>query len=166
YDIYKEGVSTKKVGTKEFADAVVANLGKKPKTLAEVSYDKSTPLNLPKYERKPLRDKQLKGVDLFVHWPGFDTSEIGSILQKLDGEISKLSMITNRGIMVWPRGFKETFCTDHWRCRFYAEEGKEMTKDEIVRLLSDAVSHDIDVIKTENLYTFEGKRAYSLGQGQ
>lgn len=165
YDIYKEGTSTKKVGTKEFAKAVIANLGKTPKTLTKVSYEKGAPLNLPKYERKPLADKVLVGVDLFVHWPGFDANEIGKILQKLDNEKVKLTMITNRGIKVWPRGFKETFCTDHWRCRFSAESD-QIEKDEIVRLMRDAVKHNIDVIKTENLYQFDGKQAFSLGQGQ
>ncbi len=165
YDIYKEGTSTKKVGTKEFAEAVIANLGKTPETLAKVSYEKGAPLNLPKYKRKPLADKVLVGVDLFVHWPGFDANEIGPILQKLDNEKVKLTMITNRGIKVWPRGFKETFCTDHWRCRFSAES-EPMEKDEIVRLMGDAIKHNIDVIKTENLYQFDGKQAFSLGQGQ
>ena len=33
YDIYKEGTSRKKVGTKEFADAVIARLGQKPEHL-------------------------------------------------------------------------------------------------------------------------------------
>ncbi|WP_282162039.1 NADP-dependent isocitrate dehydrogenase [Ulvibacterium marinum] len=165
YDIYKEGISTQKVGTKEFAEAVIANLGKTPETLAKVSYEKGVPLNLPKYERKPLADKVLAGVDLFVHWPGFDANEIGQILQKLNSEKAKLTMITNRGIKVWPKGFKETFCTDHWRCRFSAELA-QMEKDEIVRLMADAVKHNIDVIKTENLYQFDGKQAFSLGQGQ
>lgn len=165
YDIYKDGISTQKVGTKEFAKAVIANLGKTPETLSKVSYEKGTPLNLPKYERKPLADKVLVGVDLFVHWPGFDANEIGQVLQKLDNEKVKLTMITNRGIKVWPKGFKETFCTDHWRCRFSAES-IQMEKDEIVRLMADAVKHNIDVIKTENLYQFDGKQAFSLGQGQ
>jgi isocitrate dehydrogenase len=33
-------------------------------------------------------------------------------------------------------------------------------------LLAQAVEEKIDVIKTENLYTFDGNRGYSLGQGQ
>ena len=75
-------------------------------------------------------------------------------------------MITNRGIKVWPDGFSETFCTDHWRCRFKAEEGKTLTKQDVILLLANAINHDIDTIKTENLYNFDGKAAYSLGQGQ
>src|SRR5947209_7740953 len=38
YDIYEESVSKQKVGTKEFAQAVVDRLGKKPETLKEVKY--------------------------------------------------------------------------------------------------------------------------------
>ncbi len=33
-------------------------------------------------------------------------------------------------------------------------------------LLSRALDAKIDVIKTENLYDFDGKPGYSLGQGQ
>lgn len=75
-------------------------------------------------------------------------------------------MITNRGIKVWPEGFEETFCTDHWRCRFKPVEGEAITKNDIVGLLNHAIELNIDTIKTENLYTFDGKMGFSLGQGQ
>src|SRR5579885_2466560 len=38
YDIYVEGVSKRKVGTKEFADAVIARLGQVPEKLKAVNY--------------------------------------------------------------------------------------------------------------------------------
>lgn len=38
YDIFAEGVSKQKVGTKEFADAVIARLGQEPQTLKAVHY--------------------------------------------------------------------------------------------------------------------------------
>src|SRR5450631_3598876 len=38
YDIFQEGVSKQKVGTKEFAEAVIARLGQKPNTLKPVTY--------------------------------------------------------------------------------------------------------------------------------
>ena len=38
YDIFEEGVSKQKVGTKEFAQAVVERLGQKPETLKAVKY--------------------------------------------------------------------------------------------------------------------------------
>jgi isocitrate dehydrogenase len=166
YDIYKEGTSKQKVGTKEFAKAVIANLGKKPSILKPVTYSNDGALNLPKYKRKPSADKQLVGVDLFVHWEGSDPNELAKKIKMIESGGITLSMITNRGIKVWPDGFKETFCTDHWRCRFKPNEGSEINKTHVIELLKNAHNEKVDTIKTENLYTFNGKAGYSLGQGQ
>ena len=166
YDIFKEGVSKQKVGTKEFAQAVIANLGKSPVTLSAVKYATDAPLNLPKYVRKAAVKKELVGVDVFVHWVGTDANELAAKINQLNFGQVKLSMITNRGIKVWPEGFKETFCTDHWRCRFKPGKGYQLTKGDIINLLNSAENLGIDTIKTENLYSFDGKDAYSLGQGQ
>jgi len=166
YDIFKEGNSKQKVGTKEFAQAVIENLGKKPATLKEVVYAKDTALKLPKYVKKPAAIKELVGVDIFVHWPGTNPDELANVVNQLNNDELQLSMITNRGIKVWPDGFEETFCTDHWRCRFKPLNGNKITKQQIIQLLSGAEEKKIDTIKTENLYTFNGKQGYSLGQGQ
>lgn len=166
FDIYKEGVSKKQVGTKEFAEAVISNLGKKPETLKPVFYPKNSKMYLPKYVRKPSKRKELAGVDIFIHWAGTDPNELAKKIKKIETGNSKLTMITNRGIKVWPNGLKETFCTDHWRCRFKAEDYTIMPKSEIIKLLSNALDENIDAIKTENLYQFDGVPAYSLGQGQ
>jgi isocitrate dehydrogenase len=166
FDVYKEGSSKRKVSTDEFAKAVIANLGSKPTLLTPVSYANSAALNLPKYKRKAAAEKTLAGVDLFVHWAGENPNEIAEKAKKLETESVELTMITNRGIKVWPEGFRETFCTDHWRCRFKPTEGHEITKADIIALLTKAMDENIDTIKTENLYSFNGKPAYSLGQGQ
>lgn len=166
YDIYKEGVSKEKAGTKEFAQAVIANLGNKPAVLKEVNYENGKTLNLPKYKRRQPQVKQLAGVDLFIHCADKTPDELAAIIQQLDTDSIKLSMITNRGIKVWPDGFEETFCTDHWRCRFKPVNEAAISKSNIIALLQKALDNNIDTIKTENLYTFDGKPAYSLGQGQ
>ena len=49
-------------------------------------------------------------------------------MQSINSENKHLTMITNRGIKVWPNGFEETYCTDHWRCRFKPTNGKLMFK--------------------------------------
>lgn len=166
YDIYNEATSKQKVGTREFAQAVIANLGQKPVILTPVSYANNAALNLPKYQRKPAKNKELVGVDVFVHWAGTDPNALAAQVQKIQSGAIELSMITNRGIKVWPEGFKETFCTDHWRCRFKPKQGAAITKADIIELLKNALQQGIDTIKTENLYSFDGKAAYSLGQGQ
>ncbi len=166
YDIFKENVSKQKVGTKEFAKAVIANIGQKPTQLKAVNYAKGTALNLPKYQRKAPSKKELVGVDVFVNWQGTNPDELANMMQNINSNGVKLSMITNRGIKVWPEGFEETFCTDHWRCRYQPNEGAGITKQHIIELLTKALQNNIDTIKTENLYTFDGKPAFSLGQGQ
>ena len=166
YDIYKQGTSKQTVGTKEFAAAVIVNLGKKPSILQPVSYRNNAALVLPKYKRKPAAIKELVGADIFVHWNGTNPNELAEKVKKIESHGVKLSMITNRGIKVWPDGFKETFCTDHWRCRFKPDAGAKINKETIIELLKNTITENIDTIKTENLYSFDGKAAYSLGQGQ
>ncbi|MGE0588827.1 MAG: NADP-dependent isocitrate dehydrogenase [Cyclobacteriaceae bacterium] len=166
YDIYKEGISSQKVGTSEFADAVIANLDRKPEQLQSVTYNSSGKIKPATYQRRKPGKKELLGVDVFVHWNGENPNELASKLTTLQTNGVALSMITNRGIKVWPEGFSETFCTDHWRCRFKTSNGQVMTKKDIIHLLTQAEANGVDTIKTENLYAFEGKPAFSLGQGQ
>ena len=174
-DIYQEGVSTAKVGTQEFADKVIANLGQTPSTLPKslMVQGKGT-IQLPAYVRKN-ETKELVGVDVFLDWQGTDPNELGDALAKLEVYQLKLKMITNRGVKVYPEGIKETYCTDHWRCRFVGMgaqiSGPELsyapiTYEHVVALLSKLHHLGFDVIKTENLYEFDGKRGFSLGQGE
>jgi len=166
YDIFKEGVSKEKVGTSEFTDAVIARLGQKPAVLPAVSYASSGSFITPEYVRKDAGVKELKGVDLFVHYRGKNPDLLATAMKDVVLDGLELTMITNRGIKVWPEGFEETFCTDHWRCRIKPLEGTIITNKHVADLLNQALLREVDVIKTENLYDFDGKASYSLGQGQ
>lgn len=165
-DIYDATTSKKQVSTTEFTDAVIANLGQKPQKLTEANYANSKGIKLPTYVRKAPAKKELKGVDVFVDWFGDDAEELAQRLKRAETGNLRLQMITNRGIKVWPEGFSETFRTDHWRCRFSDTGDSNVNKKEMLQLLENALAHNLDVIKTENLYSFDGKTAYSLGQGQ
>ncbi|NNF35852.1 MAG: NADP-dependent isocitrate dehydrogenase [Saprospiraceae bacterium] len=164
-DIYKEGVSKKKVSTSQFAEAVIARLGKLPQLIKAEKYDTGIQMNIPEYKRKSKSEKVLKGVDIFVDWNGENVNDLAEQLQKLNNGI-ELTMITNRGVKVWPEGFEETFCTDHWRCRYEVVEERQAEKKFIPMIMTKAIDQHIDIIKSENLYEFDGKRGYSLGQGQ
>ena len=79
----------------------------------------------------------------------------------------KLVMISNRGQKVYPGGAPETFCVDHWRCRFQASHpDSPVTYDQIIDLLSRLAGAGLPFIKTEGLFTFDGQAGFSLGQGQ
>ena len=105
---------------------------------------------------------------MFLDWDQDqrDPNVLGNLLNTLDTGGLKLSLITNRGVKVFPDGMKETFCTDHWRCRFKVEEGKTISHAQVIDLLQKADQLGLDFIKTEHLYTFDGVKGYSLGQGE
>ena len=115
YDIYKEGHSKQKLGTKEFAEAVIERLGQKPSKLTPVDYAKSIATFDIRVTPQPPEVKELVGVDVFLHAKDTTADAIAAKLQTLNHESLALNMITNRGTKVWPGGFVETFCTDHWR---------------------------------------------------
>jgi isocitrate dehydrogenase len=169
YDIYVEGVSHQKVGTKEFAEAVAARLGQMPQTLKAVHYKKesgeafATTHSAREHTRAK---KELVGVDVFLDWSEGSANQLGETLAPLAGDGLQLKMISNRGVKVWPGGNSETFCSDHWRCRFTApKEGTPVTHEQIISLLQRIADARLDFIKTENLCNFDGERGYSLDQG-
>jgi isocitrate dehydrogenase len=163
-DIFNIENSKINASTSDFENAVIANFSKQPQILKAVTPPQNSVIKLPAYTRKPAANKELLGVDLFVHWTGTDANLLANRLNQLIKDDISLVMISNRGVKVWPNGFLETFCTDHWRCRF--QSNAPISKGLIVNLLGDAIELGIDVIKTENLYQFNGTKAYSMGQGQ
>ena len=167
YDIFKEGVSKEKVGTKEFAQAVAARVGQTPHTLKAVKYEKAeTPIIQPYVRKYADAAKQTVGVDVFLHARG-SADEIGKKVEVLANEDVKLQMVSSRGIKVYPGGAAETFTVDHWRCRFVSTTDKApITHAQIIALLGRFEAAGLDFIKTENLCTFDGEAGYSLGQGQ
>ncbi len=168
YDIFQEGLSKKKAGTKEFAKAIVERLGEEPAKLTRASYPATEPLRLVyKPGSTAPAKKQLAGVDVFVHERNRNPAALAErVNQAIGASPLELQMITNRGVKVFPQGLKETFCTDHWRCRFTAKNGAVVTPDLIWKLMRDLEAGKIDTIKTENLYLFDGEKGFSLGQGQ
>jgi isocitrate dehydrogenase len=166
-DIHAEGTSRQKVGTQAFADAVIARLGQRPSALPSATYAATGPaLDLKPYVRRQPAEKRLVGVDIFVNWAGADADALAGVMRAAEYGALQLQLITNRGVKVWPQGLKETFCTDHWRCRFEASPGLQVNKAMVAALLSRLAQGGVDFVKTEHLYTFDGERGYSLGQGQ
>lgn len=166
YDIFKEGVSRQKVGTTEFADAVIHRLGEAPKVLQSVFYKSSQPMSLwRKNDHRKKAEKRLVGVDVFLDWDQGSPNDLGSALSKVSVSSLQLRVITNRGVKVWPDGLPETFCTDHWRCRFLAGEGETVQSSQVVELLQRVTEAGFDNIKTENLYLFDGVPGFSSVHG-
>lgn len=179
-DIYSEAYTHNRVGTGAFTQALIERLGRTPRQLPPVHYPlQARPISV---ETRPYQavNKELVGVDVFLDWTGSDRSPevLGKLLEELAGPGFQLKMITNRGVKVYPNGLPETFCTDHWRCRFVSQASKlypgrkgmrhaaSIGYQQVLQLLGRLSKHQLDIIKTENLYRIDGQRAYSLGQGE
>lgn len=169
-DIYQESISKKRVGTQEFAHAVIERLGQVPGSMLKASFAKGGEEDGGKMkltERVPSK-KDLIGLDVFIDWKekGRSPNVIGDRLRQLDAEGLKMQLITNRGVKVYPDGMRETFCSDHWRVRLFNADESPITHDQIIDILKQVKNLGFDFIKTENLYTFDGERGFSLAQGE
>jgi len=168
-DIYAASVSKQLVNTSEFADAVIERLGQQPQTFAAVHYaavNNQEPA-AHKYVPKPPTKKELVGVDIFLNWQDRNAADLGSKLKTMEGDGLKLVMISNRGQKVWPNGQPETFCTDHWRCRFMTvQQDGTITRCQVISLLQRLDAAGFDFIKSEHLCTFDGVSGFSVAQGQ
>ena len=165
YDVFTEGVSTVKVGTKEFAAAVIERLGQKPNILKPVVYAKrpeSAAVAAPSAAAPTAME--LKGIDVFVYWPSRNPNDLAAKVGKLAADGLSLQMIDNRGVKVWPAGNAWTFCTDSFRCRFMADGPTDMGK--LLGVVSRISEAGIDIAVTETLRTFNGAAGFTLAQGQ
>lgn len=166
YDIYEEGISKQKVGTKEFAKAVIDRLGKKPEKLKVAHYTDSKNLHRDTKKSVSRVKKETIGIDVFI--ASNETVEhVHKSIEGLEGKDLKLAMISNRGVKVWPEKMPETSCGDSWRCRFVSPtKGKAITHTQIVELLKRMAEKGIDFTHTEHLCTFDGQAGYTLAQDE
>lgn len=160
-DIFREGLSYQKLGTRAFGEALIERLGRKPRHLPAVHFSRrNTPTRFD-YQR-PTIERELVGVDVFLDWTQGNPEELAKRLPSMpttrSGEPWILEMITNLGVVVWPKSFPETRCCDHWHCRYTADQ---VHHHDLVQLLTSLRSAGFDFIKTENLYRIDGKLAYS-----
>jgi isocitrate dehydrogenase len=135
--IYKESVNMRKVGTKEFAQAVVARLGKTPHTLKAA--DSSSP--------PPKARKEKAGAEVSP-----ETQKVAAA-QKANGEGLELTMIDDRGVKMWPDGITETL------------DGGATSK-KTVALLGRVLEQGLEIVKTETHRTYDSSAGYTLSQGQ
>lgn len=167
-DIFTEGISKKKVGTKEFSEAVIERLGQKPTILKAVEYSRENQKGFDIRVTPIVKQrKDLVGFDLFLDNDQLKPEEIANKLKSIENDHVYLAFISNRGLKVWPDGLPESFCTSHWRCRFKSRNMSEsIHPQEVWKAIQSATESGLDVIKTENLYTFDGKRGYTDAQAE
>jgi isocitrate dehydrogenase len=175
-DIFREGFSSKKATTEEFANAVIKFLGESPKNIQPMFLNAGEKriLNLnqknPEVEKMKSGQKTWVGTDVFLSSTPTSPKKLGESLLALTQKFSlsyELSFLSNRGIVVWPTGFEGTRCIDHWRCRFLALGlPSGLKSNHMLELLKCLAEENFEVIKIENLYEFNGEQGFSKGQGE
>jgi isocitrate dehydrogenase len=171
-DIYSPERSREKVGTKEFADAVIARLGQQPTHFKPADYKPGAYTKIECYGgRPPIKsDKALVGVDIFIDNPNdISAHEIAKQLKQIKSPL-ELIVITSRGLKIWPNSTIDAPYLRHCCCRFQSAQKTQdlvlVSHADVLNLLSEMNRLGLDVIKTENLYRFDQDIGYTLAQGQ
>lgn len=164
-DIYNEDISKELVGTKEFAEAVVERLGEEPYRFKKARFAgaQATEKRTPKASAPT--ERTLIGVDVYAGLEEGQLENIAKVLTEAQGDEASLSMISAKGLKVWPNAEDTLINTDHIRCRYIAS-GETITPAYTGKLLTRLAEAGVDILKAEHLYTFDGKAGYSLSQGE
>ncbi|CAM0116834.1 NADP-dependent isocitrate dehydrogenase [Rhabdochlamydiaceae symbiont of Dictyostelium giganteum] len=164
YDIFNPAVSQVCMGTKEFARCVVKNLGSQPEKMRSPIYQSETKMMGVPPIHPISTQRTLVGIDVFIYRETLPDQLIHQ-LESLPSSPFKLELISNRGVKVWPGGHLETACSEQWRYRFLQKTLRALSQQDLISLLEFLTQLGYDIIKTENLYTFDGKNGYSAVEG-
>ena len=157
------------VGTKEFAAAIIQRLSdSKPYANNETH---SIPSHAKPTENLMMETKfngtaEIVGVDLFIESYKIPV-QVGQIFEDaIDHQLWKLVTISNRGTQVYPTGSIYTECINQYRVRIEcATKHGTCSQNEILELVTK-LSPLFKLCSIEMLMSYNGKKAYSLAQGQ
>jgi isocitrate dehydrogenase len=154
------------VGTDDFTDAVIERLGQKPETLSVCDYASgSQGIILPPLKEIKEEEKLRVGVDIGLNFTG-SADDLAAKINPCLTDNLELSLISNRGVKVWPQGAAETFCTDNWRLRFLGKNQQSVKTSEVVQLLSNLNGADMNFTNALMLHTFDGVEGFTKAQGE
>ncbi|RDI45165.1 NADP-dependent isocitrate dehydrogenase [Aquicella lusitana] len=171
-DIYSSTYSKQKVGTQAFAAAVIERLGQTPSHFKPANYRPGAYAKIECYgdQYQTHSKKELVGVDIFIdNSAEIPAAQLAAKLKQLGGPL-ELIVISSRGLKIWPDSTIDFPYLRHCCCRFQSSKDSKQLKTihhtDILKLLSGFNELGLDVIKTENLYTFDGQLGFTLAQGQ
>jgi isocitrate dehydrogenase len=171
--------------TSAYTEAIIANLGRVPKTVApRVTAVQEGPVEAPggptgsaeaslgertaeagvgARRRGREIERTLVGVDIFVE-STLTAGELGRDVEALGGDSFTLQMVDSRGTQLYPSTGLRAESVGWYRCRFVAQ-GPRVTDTEIRALLGNiATRHNWTHV--EKLQLFDGEPGFSKAQGQ
>lgn len=159
------------VNTTQFTEAIIANFDKLPAVGARPSIENlpvtQTQFKLeknPMLETKEINEEIIVGVDMFIE-SNEQPNQVAEKCLQHTFDIFKVVTISNRGTQVWPKGSVFTNLVNQYRVRFESVGEAPLTQTDIMEL-QKRLSKDFKICSTELLNMWDGKKAYSLAQGQ
>jgi isocitrate dehydrogenase len=159
------------LNTAEFSDAIVGNFGKQPANHPRpLLTDKAITPTVFKLAENPMMEHNeeerevIVGVDIFIE----SNEQPNVVAEKClhhTLNVFRLITISNRGTQVWPKGSMFTNLVNTYACRFEGVEDAPVTQTDVIELYK-RLSQDFKICSTELLNMWDGKKAYSLAQGQ
>ncbi len=165
YDIFDEARSKEKVGTQEFAKAVISFLGEKPKIFPPVKYTQTEREIHKEVLSSPQEiSKELVGADISIEWTESIEKLVAVTTKILPHSFPlALTQITNRGVVVFPAHFPIPCESDLMRCRFtLKEKSSTLSYVDIIQLQKCLQESSLLITKAEALYYFGQTPGYSF----
>ena len=159
------------VNTTDFAQTIITNFGKQPDhnpkpMLADMPPTPTlfTIIENSMMENVETTQEVIVGVDMFIE-SNEQPSNVAAKCLTHTLNLFKLVTISNRGTQVWPKGSIFTNLVNTYACRFESIGDAPVTQIDIIELYK-RLAQDFKVCSTELLNTSDGKKMYSLAQGQ
>lgn len=168
-DVYKPDHSKKKLSTTEFTEEVISRLGKRPSSFKVARYNNSKSVTQEKINSINCKEeKTLVGVDVVVNWRGEQSSILADeVIRLIEGSEVGLQLISVKGLKMWPSDDNSSILSDEWNLRFMpTSEEKILNHSAITKLMRNLNNGNIDFVRINNLYLFDGKLGFSLAQGE
>ena len=158
--------TAKASSTTEFADAIIANLGKESRTSASRDFRAvRIPEAAEAVQAVEVGNRRVTGIDVFIE-SSLQPEELGADLSEICADSTcNLQMIGNRGNTVWPveDGRKVTL-VDQYRCRFMKKSRNEQLSNPEILALLTRIGESHTWMHVEKLQQFDGDDAFSRTQ--
>jgi isocitrate dehydrogenase len=153
--------------TTAFTDAIIRNIGGRPKSYAVRQYK---PLKLPVVSRDPdfvkVKARRTLGVDVFLE-STLPAEELGSsVAGLLAGSPVELKMISSRGTKIFPPTGAMTDSVDLATCRIVAREKSGDLSDAQLADVLGRIASKHRWMHVEKLNEFDGAAGYTRAQGE
>lgn len=179
-DIFS-ATSNKKVGTQEFADAVIVRLGEKPNRLPVAAFAAKQKAGGHSSEKSAITaEKSFVGFDLYIDWQQ-EFDDLLVLLKGMESEKLEVKMISAKGLLLWPHSDKHmapNFAKGLVSLRFIGkgitgknssdiiDKTKSINHRDLIDMLEILEKKHLNFVKYEGLYLFDGKPGYTSGQGE